>query len=218
VTTPYYVGIPTLNRYDLLAKCINAILAGDSLPQLIYVIDNGGKWEGHPSPLVRNMKSPKNFGVAASWNLLTRLTSPLPCVILNDDVEVGPTLLRTMVDGLADHYFLTADTGNAAFCGFVCRSNVYNTVGPFDEMFWPAYHEDADYHWRMKLAGFPILHQPLPVEVGLKSQLISQTKAAMTPAEKDDLERHWRDGRTYYVRKWGGPPGEEQFKVPFNYG
>ena len=39
------VCIPTLNRYDALYDLLISIKAGSLIPKLIYIIDNGGKFD-----------------------------------------------------------------------------------------------------------------------------------------------------------------------------
>ena len=86
----FVVGIPTLNRFDLLSSCIDSILVGSVLPDAIYVLDNScGQWSGHPSGLVKIITPVYNLGCARSWNLLLNLTQPAPMIIVSDDVDVG---------------------------------------------------------------------------------------------------------------------------------
>ena len=93
-------------------------------------------------------------------------------------------------------------------------------IGYFDQNFWPAYFEDADYFRRLELSGIPTLWD----ERILLEHNRSQTVRA------DFLLKRLHDERTrrneqYYIRKWGGlrgwggpdaPPGQELFAHPFN--
>jgi len=81
----------------------------------------------------------------------------------------------------------------------------------FDEGFTPAYFEDNDYHRRMQLAGagdkiysvnVPYLHYG--------SATINRSEKA-----REGWNAQFEQSRSYYVRKWGGLPGEERYKVPF---
>lgn len=40
---------------------------------------------------------------------------------------------------------------------FAITRTAFESVGYFDEVFWPAYMEDVDYHWRVRLAGLKVL-------------------------------------------------------------
>jgi hypothetical protein len=93
-------------------------------------------------------------------------------------------------------------------------------IGYFDQNFWPAYFEDADYFRRLELSGIPTLWDEHILLEHNRSQTI----------RSDFLLKRLHDERTrrneqYYIRKWGGlrgwggpdaPPGQELFTHPFN--
>ena len=93
-------------------------------------------------------------------------------------------------------------------------------IGYFDQNFWPAYFEDADYFRRLELSGIPSLWDERILLEHNRSQTI----------RADFLLKRLHDERTrrneqYYIRKWGGlrgwggpdaPPGQELFTHPFN--
>jgi GT2 family glycosyltransferase len=98
--------------------------------------------------------------------------------------------------------------------------NAIETVGYFDQNFWPAYFEDADYFRRLELSGIPNLWD----ERILVEHNRSQTVRADFLLKQLHDERIRRNER-YYIRKWGGlrgwggpeePPGQEFFTHPFN--
>lgn len=206
----FVVGIPTLNRYDLLHQCIDGILAGSAVPQRIYVIDNGGTWEGHPSPLVEVIRPGINLGVASSWNILHRMLQPRQLVLMNDDVVIGRNTLQAMIE--TPGAFITAN-GSQCFCVFVLRNECWRAVGQFDETFWPAYHEDNDYRMRMKLRG---ITDVCPSSDGYHDNGPSATKGLFTPEQMEQFNASFSACRAYYNRKWGGPPHLEKFESPFN--
>lgn len=81
----------------------------------------------------------------------------------------------------------------------------------FDPNFIPAYHEDNDYHRRLVLDGYgdkiyslnlPFLHHG--------SATINRT-----PEVHEAWGPQFESSRAYYVRKWGGLPGEETYSAPF---
>jgi hypothetical protein len=93
-------------------------------------------------------------------------------------------------------------------------------IGYFDQNFWPAYFEDADYFRRLDLMGIPNLWD----ERVLLEHNRSQTVRSDFLLQRLHEERVRRNER-YYIRKWGGlrgwggpdaPPGLELFKQPFN--
>jgi hypothetical protein len=93
-------------------------------------------------------------------------------------------------------------------------------IGYFDQNFWPAYFEDADYFRRLELSGIPTLWDDRILLEHDRSQTV----------RADFLLKRLHDERTrrnqqYYIRKWGGlrgwggpdaSPGLEIFVHPFN--
>ena len=77
--------------------------------------------------------------------------------------------------------------------------NAIETVGYFDQNFWPAYFEDADYFRRLELSGIPNLWD----ERILVEHNRSQTVRADFLLKQLHDERIRRNER-YYIRKWGG--------------
>lgn len=211
----FYVGIPTLFCRDLLHKCIESILAGSALPRAIYVVDNSDgtrmePWVPHPSKRIRVIRPNANLGVARSWNLLHSLTQPAPLIITNDDVEIGHNLFEKM---LACPEPWVSGSGHQMGCVFLLREKLWTEVGRFDETFWPAYHEDNDYGYRMLLKGYK---PHCPMSDGYRDNGPSATKAAFNQGELNHFNNCFNAGRAYYVRKWGGVPHLETFTIPFN--
>jgi len=84
--------------------------------------------------------------------------------------------------------------------------------GLFDMNLIPAYHEDADYHHRMKRAGLLALRAASSTFYHYGSRTI---KASDDPFRAETLLGSGRT-RGYYLEKWGGLPGQEIFTNPFN--
>lgn len=203
---PFTVGIPTLNRYDLLEKCVAACWASSVVPERLIIVDNGGKLP--PGPDI--IRPARNIGVAASWNMIHRLCQPLPLIILNDDIEPGHNLFERLLE--SPESFVTADESHM-FEAFLIRQDCWQAVGEFDETFYPAYHEDNDYFMRLKLANVAI---GCPQSDGFIENGPSATKAQFTAEQHNEFNAQFNAGRQYYVRKWGGAPHCETFSIPFN--
>jgi hypothetical protein len=98
--------------------------------------------------------------------------------------------------------------------------NAIETVGYFDQNFWPAYFEDADYFRRLELSGIPNLWDERILLEHNRSQTV-RTDFLLKQLHDERIRRNER----YYIRKWGGlrgwggpdaPPGQELFAHPFN--
>lgn len=211
------LGIPTLNRYDLLHKLIASAEAGTVKPRLYLVVDNGGKLENtnfDPGRVV--IYNPqKNLGVAASWNKLLEMAGSEPLMISNDDIELQPDAIekfeRAFVGG---HEFIGACGGWALFGQ---TPHVTETVGPYDENFGMAYYEDCDYLLRLRAAGIPV-H-----DLGyIGAHLGNASTHGGTPEQQAAVAHSRERNYCYFVAKWGadsprwGNPLVENFKEPFN--
>ncbi len=100
-----------------------------------------------------------------------------------------------------------------SFSAFAVNKECWDTVGEFDELFAPAYFEDNDFHYRMKLAGLLAIVYPPAMfyHYGSRTQLEARENGLpMVPTPM------FENGRGFYVRKWGGRPGEEKWEHPYN--
>lgn len=100
---------------------------------------------------------------------------------------------------------------NPNFSAFMIRPDFSSNFGPFDANFWPAYFEDNDMHYRMKLAGSVAQCYPGSAfyHLGSKTQNLDPLNPACPPAQ-------FEKNKAYYVKKWGGTPSAETFRTPFN--
>ncbi len=53
---------------------------------------------------------------------------------------------------------------------FVIDRVVLNTIGWFDEAFFPLYYEEVDYCFRARAAGFPVIYEPAAIAIHHESQ------------------------------------------------
>lgn len=201
----FFVGIPTLSRYDLLSRCISSFLAGTAVPERIFVIDNGGRWPGYSDNRVEVIRPVRNIGVAASWNVIHSLCHPCPVIVANDDVKVNRDTCDRILSMQEDCIRVWP------FCLFLIQPHVWTAVGRFDEHFYPACKEDDDYIRRLRLAGFTLAD--LPTDAIHHAQ--GASFAAMTPEQRQEFDDWHRRGEEYYRFKWGGMPRQERFNKPF---
>jgi len=222
------LGTLILNRGDLLLRLFRSI----DYPYDKFVIINNGKDKGviaaceeiqkkDPSKVVV-IHSPKNTGVAAGWNLLIK-DFPAPWTfICGNDVEFPAGVLEKMVtaiwEGHEKYGKFFADQGHNAFA---ITKLAIDTVGYFDENFYPAYLEDCDYQTRLRLAGIPYLDIPgIHVVHGEPKELTGHEPGSSTiysdPRYRiaNGITHH--NGFQYYIKKWGGVNEQEKFTHPFN--
>ena len=203
----FIVGIPTYNRADLLKPVLKKYI---TLFEKIIVVDNGDQnirldYEG-----VSIYNPGFNLGVAASWNLLCKLAFESYkkdwVLLVNDDVDLGygtdvvNEAISRCKSGLAQSEYM--------FSVFLLSKSLYEKVGPFDNGFYPAYYEDSDYLYRMKLLGIRQDVDPaLNPKLFRQSQTYEKAPDMVNEAMKQNKER--------YILKWGGLPFLEKYNKPY---
>jgi GT2 family glycosyltransferase len=224
-TVPVTLCVPTYSRYDLCDQLLHSAASGDAVPDAFVVLDNGGAFR--PSLEVRArlngslrlVRPGRNLGVAASWNWFM-LNVPGWLLICNDDVRLDASTLTTLLSASAAHadellLYPMGRGGKANILSvFLTDRRLADAVGYFDEAFHPAYFEDDDYLYRMKLRGL----RPMPVTGCGYFHHCSATLKSMSPVEAWAHEENFTALRRYYVAKWGGEPGAERFTVAFGEG
>lgn len=219
------VGIPTIHADGDLIECIQSI-CDQTLPvSEIIILDNSEKTlaienykriQGHLENFLHAYdiqityiltygSDSGSFSVAESWNYFARNT-PLSnmLLVLNDDVVLGDTAVETLYKAwnkFSDAPVLLPDTGD--WCVFVWNTKIALTsIGLFDTAFYPAYWEDCDYAYRIRLTGL----EPKCIDGVLYTHKGSQTikKYESTGVDMESKHhQHFRRNREYFRRKWG---------------
>ena len=203
----FAIGIPTINRYDLLKETLEKYLV-DFPNTYIYVVDNGNQGITSSEDRLKIFNSHKNLGVSGSWNLLVDTSIFLAeyVLLLNDDIYLGKKeqeILDLIEQEKFDFY-----VSHGTWCSFLLPINTFVKVGPFDEQFFPAYFEDNDYHQRMKLQNMSYKVTEVLTPVVFRNS---------ATVEKDpSLNKNFDENKLKYLVKWGGFPGEEKYKTPYN--
>lgn len=203
------IGIPTLNRYDLLMPSLWKYVQDFSNNEIL-VVNNG--IQHIDTSLLPNVKvhwTERNLGVAASWNLMCDriFEHHTHAVIVNDDVYLG----------YGERAILNAIERNPSsliqsLCSwsiFIIPKTLYEQIGKFDEGFYPAYYEDSDYLYRMKLMG---IRQAIDDSLNPSIYRISMTYEKNPELVNESM----RLNADRYKRKWGGSPLLETYSTPFN--
>lgn len=222
----FSIGIPTLNRFDLLHPALE-YYHHDFPETRIYIVDNGQQiaYSGgiRTARVPMLFYTPKtNMGVAASWNwLINEIFENIDneyAVILNDDIYWGMDQDSVILSienfkrecGIPSNkngFILAPAESKYDWCMFIINRKAWHNIGKFDKTFFPAYFEDCDYKYRAKLAGVPV-HKVLagPARF-VTSGSAQKDKTLLSAAAKN---------RDYYISKWGGEPGNEIFTEPFD--
>ena len=203
------IAIPTINRKDLLMEALEYY--AKKIPNVTKLIVDNGKQD---IPLLDEStwiwESKENLGVAGSWNFL--MTKALinqftHVLMLNDDVILQRSMdeLYAITNKYSNSFQVCKPINN--WSSFILPLRVYQEVGFFDERFKKCYFEDNDYHYRLQLRNIHInYNEDLNPQVYRNSQTI----------EKNPLLGGYIDNKEYYLQKWGGLPGSEKYKIPFD--
>lgn len=168
-----------------------------------------------------------NLGVAKAWNIGIERCMDLDVVIVaNDDVKFYPGTMQKLVDYVQETDLVsvvatdTEQTGLHTdhfpdFCCYAIKPKDFvEKFGTFDENFKPAYFEDNDMSYRIKVGGGT---QGLVLEARVDHiGSVTQFKGNLTKDDRVVSHEQFRANRDYYIAKWGGPPKEEKYVQPFN--
>jgi len=221
----YIVGIPYVNRIDLLQDAIESIeLYWDNL----VLIDNSSSKELARQNFAKDFLIiepivPLTF--SQSQNAFISIANEKACDVYmymhSDAVAVEGTPKKLLE--LTQQLFETKRNWGAVFtnCGVQPAQNLdtlaaYNMeairdVGRYDTVIHD-YFSDCDYYRRMALKSYELIHSDLRVihQNGGSNAINSDYMLKFINNKTYGLYRH------YYMAKWGGEPGKEQFTVPFS--
>ena len=215
-----FLGIPILNRLDLLEECLDRI---DVSAEILIINNNGQDREftrglrrlGRDRGLhIRDQE--RNLGVAGSWNriLMTGMGWGYDLVFIgSNDTLLWPGSLQAALEApKEDEDVALWHIWYWSFFAMPLRT--IPRVGWFDENFYPAYKEDQDYSYRCRLAGMR-RHWLNNDEVGA-DHLGSQTIRSDAHYFQKNAESHGAWNTPYYRQKWGGDATHERFRRPFD--
>jgi GT2 family glycosyltransferase len=186
------------------------------------------------------LKFGQNLGVAGAWNKaldvgFEQMKADV-IILLNNDILINPFTIKRIIEdlqmpgvglvsacdiskkcadekeffetsGIVDDKYIEAPQ----FSCFGINKNCFEKVGYFDEAFYPAYFEDNDYHYRMRLTGLKALCN----QGNFYFHYGSRTKQHDTKFG-EYIGTCYSVNADYYLQKWGGMQGEEKYKIPFN--
>jgi GT2 family glycosyltransferase len=208
----FAIGIPTLNRADLLLPSLIKYVTEDFKDIQIHIIDNGKQdlsFLNILSPNVFVYEEKQNIGVAASWNKLCKIIFEKHnhALILNDDVYLGYN--TDVVNSVIEKYEYSLVQSYVSWSVILMSKYMYDYIGDFDETFYPAYYEDSDYLYRMKLKG---IRQDLEAELNPQTVRISMTQERDPELVNSSMQAN----RLRYIEKWGNSPLLETYLTPYN--
>jgi len=208
------LGIGTINRADILHRSLEDL--SENFAEMLtdfVIIDNGNQNIVIPDNLPQNIIRPaKNQGCGGSWSMIMDHFVDRPdidhIIMPSDDVILGKRFADDLETALSQPYDVLLPEVNYHWSVVSISKHCWKTVGRFDPIFYPAYHEDWDYWYRVELAGMSLTRTPLfnPGEFTNGGSI-----------SKDRSLANHQTG-SYYQRKWGGSRNgkTEKYTEPYN--
>lgn len=221
-------GIPTYSQFDDCRHAVEQILQSSTLvPDEIIIVDNSETAEGYKSladlivkyPCVDIWVRTENI-LSGAWNdvmdyAVAQQDDDVYVILANDDVTPHPDSIKALVDAAVQNPEIAMWNGSGhsgnSYSFFLMQLWAYNRLGPFDENYKPAYFEDNDKDWQIKVAG--LIREEVPAATF--DHIGSATANNMSGERKVQHHASFVRNERYFSRKWGGKPGKEQFKIPF---
>ncbi|WP_018759817.1 glycosyltransferase family 2 protein [Paenibacillus terrigena] len=211
----YLVGIPYVNRPDLLIRAVHSI---QPYWDHTVVIDNSSERElrqASVSNLVSVHEPPVPLSFTQSMNYFQRLASERNCdavLYMHNDAEANagtPERFLEILHGLqvSGHKWGLALTNFDALAAY--NMEAVRAAGSWDTTF-SSYFSDIDYHRRLRLAGYDEIFTGLPVMHHVSSTVKSDSNLGFI------VNTTWPLYERYYEMKWGGKMAEETYGTPFN--
>lgn len=203
------VGIPTINRADLLNEALERYFE-DFKETEIFIVDNGNQEIITREKQFAIYRPERNLGVAGSWNTILDYASKVNAthvLMLNDDIVLGR--LEHEIKLLVSHnpempFFNSLQN----WCSFILSVDAWKQLGGFDEEYYPAYWEDNSFCYKMRLAGMERLNTSFLNPIVYRN--------SMTIAKDPTLNNKFMENKQMYIDMWGGELGKETFKTKFN--
>jgi GT2 family glycosyltransferase len=203
------IGIPTLNRADLLNEALSGYFE-DFKDNEIFIVDNGNQ-----SIITREEKfaiyrPEENLGVAKSWNYIMDYAEKVDAthvLMLNDDIYLGRTEheIKMVIKNNQNADFINSFQN---WCSFILKVDMWKKAGKFDEEFFPAYFEDNSFDYKMSLM------KANKTWTSFLDPIVYRN--SMTIAKEPSLNNRFAQNRAMYIDMWGGLPSEEIYLTKFN--
>jgi len=213
--------IPVLNNFDQAIDAIYSAKSENDLrvyiqPQYRYQIPLAAAWN-------RGIRQAYNDGctvtIVSNDDVLfsPKTIDHLADAVVNmrdNEIMIHPNDILDTLDDPSDILFLNEEWGDEpfspedqSFSCFAARSDFFSEVGTFDENFDPAWWEDTDMKYRIKLLGYKCVRTKIPY-VHLRHQSTKKLNLPLNSLKSGE----------YYLKKWGSTTKSltETFKHPYN--
>jgi len=172
-------------------------------------------------------RHPENFGVCRSWNYVLRkqITDGFDYSLIMSVSAVFDKKypVEYFIERVHEKeqerkkWWYIVNSKVARHC-FVNTRLYIEKFGLFDENFYPAYYDDTDLEYRHKIISER--EDVRDMVYDFNEDFVNSIKYSMAINSDIRLLHHFQSNAEriirYYIRKWGGQPGSEKWKHPYN--
>lgn len=218
--------VPVLKEYPFVWQLLKSVQHSSRCPDRIILFDNGltmpqpelSWWKDVFGEKLFVHTPTHNVGLANVFNWGIHNFDDY-VIFSNSDVQYETECLENLVQAAVEtpeEDFFYAASGNKVqpWSLFLQCTRLHETVGLYDTNYYPAYYEDTDYHYRMRLLGKKII----PVHSSYYTHVHCGSNRFTSYKLQQDIIKNCDMNKKYYQDKWGGLPGSEKFTTPFNGG
>lgn len=211
----HLVYIPYVNRPDLLDRAVASV---PELWEALVVIDqssdglssDGRAWMEKIGGVYRSPPGTMSFTQMMNWAQAEASEQKARyLVFMHNDAECAPgEPLKVLERARRERNAAVVFTNYDAFAVFNVAA--LRDVGPWDETFrW--YFADNDYYRRMLLRGWEHCSFGGAGVTHHGSQTLHSG-----PEVRAEVAEYWQWHQDHYRHKWGGAPGAETHRIPYN--
>lgn len=227
ITVPY---VTNNDLYQLMVNSINSLTSKKYDLYHVAIINKCPKpWIDFVYDYANQIIENDENCLSMAWNKGIEMAINAGCekiIVPNLDILARHDTIDNLIEALDKYDFAGAYTeghsmanktgivekleGNP-FSLFAMTKKCFDKVGKFDENFKPAYFEDNDYAYRMRLSNIKlctVYHAPF---IHYGSQTIHKDFDIASINNVTFSKNH-----QYFVKKWGGIPDQEVYTTPFN--
>lgn len=208
----FAIGIPTINRADLLNDVLRLYV--DDFPDIKIIVVDNGKQDIFVHENIKVLQMSRNIGFTESCNIMLAEIYYSYQVdwasIINDDIYWGKKQQQVELfveekerDG--ENLIVT----NFNWCNFLMPKRTFEKVGKWDSDNFFNYFSDNDYARRMAILGMNFLPSTFMNPTVYRESQSIKKDPSLNHTSFDESKRN-------YLAKWGGLPPNEKFTLPFN--
>jgi len=224
----FCIGIPTVNRKDLLVENLADLAVNTNKVNLdrVVIVDNGQQNIHDIVPPDLEDKTTiftekTNLGVSGSWNKMLdycfKESVADHVTLVNDDVVLGIECLQAIEKAIIERPDVFVINGPYYWSCVTISRDCWNTIGKFDENFYPAYFEDNDYAQRLNCYKNHVDTDKIMYEV--VPEIYPEVRRNSETIKIDpSFNQGYHTNAVYFQDKWGGNVHHPRYATPFNKG